>query len=486
MSDISILLNSFSFFLYWILIFFIVIKIILKRRSFFFLLSWLFIIYLISFFGIFAYLFYENLYLDKKKILKIKKTRRFFFVFLENFKRFKNLFCERNNYISEDLFKFCKNKQGIGGIYCNNIRIIDVYEIFFNSIIKDINSASHSIEMVFYVWKPGGFVNKVIDALINASKKGVRCRVLIDSFGSWSFFHTNYPKKMRLAGIELVESLKINFFCLFLRRRIDVRQHKKMIVIDNSISYIGSMNMIDPFFFKKNTIGIVDIIIRIKGPVSVFLSMVHSFYWNIETNQNTFPIVLRDNIKKFKHNVNSAVLQVIVSKPIFSKELIKQSIIISIFSARERLIFTTPYFVPSDDLIQAICTVAIKGVKVFIIIPDKNNSFLVHWASRVFFSKLLKSGVKIYRFKGGFLHTKSILVDNELSFIGSVNLDFRSFFLNFEIIIAIDNEDFNKNLTFIQYNYISNSTILLLKDWKKRPTWNRIIESLCYFFCSFL
>lgn len=486
MSDILILLNFSLFYLYWILIFFIIIRIILKKRSFFFLLSWLFIIYLISFFGIFIYLFYENLYLDKKKILKIKKTKQFFFLFLKNFKKFKNLFCDRNSRVSEDLFKFCKNKQGINGIYCNNIKIINVYKKFFDSIIKDINSASKSIEMVFYVWRSGGLVDKVIKALINASKKGVRCRVLIDSFGSWSFFYTDYPKKMRSAGIELVESLKFSFFYFFLRRRLDVRQHKKMIVIDNSISYIGSMNMIDPCFFKKKPINLVDIIVRVKGPISIFLSVVHAFYWNIETNQNTFPVIIYDNIKKFKFDVRSAILQVIISKPVFSKELIKQSIITAVFSARKRLIFTTPYFVPSDDLIQAICIASIRGVEVLIIIPDKNNSFLVHWASRVFYSKLLKAGVKIYKFKGGFLHTKSILVDNELSFVGSVNLDIRSFFLNFEIIVAIDNKDFNRDLKFIQYNYISHSTLLFFKEWKKRPKWNRIIENLCYFFSSFL
>lgn len=480
------ILSLLIIFLYWIMVFFVIFRIVLNKRSFLFLLSWLFVINLFSFFGIFLYLFSEKLYLDKNKILNIKKIKFSVLSFFEKLKLLENIFCNKNSLVCEDLFRLCKNEQGISGIYCDDIKIITIYKIFIDSVIRDINSASNSIDMIFYVWRSGGLVNDIIDALINASKKGIKCRILIDSFGSLSFFYTDYPEKMRLAGIELIESLKFNFFCFFLKRRIDIRQHKKIIVIDNDISYVGSMNMIDPSFLKDCTNKLVDIVVRIKGPVSVILNMVHSFYWTIEKNKNTFPIILHNNLKKFKPCFNSAILQVIVSRPIFSKELIKISIITAVFSARKRLIFTTPYFVPSEDLIQAICIAVTRGVEVLIILPYKNNSFLVHWASRCFYTKLLKAGVKIYRFKGGFLHTKSISVDNQLSFIGSVNLDMRSFFLNFEIILAIDSEIFNRNLRLIQYNYISRSALLFLSDWKKRPKWNKIIECFCYYFNSFL
>ncbi|MGP1932407.1 MAG: phospholipase D-like domain-containing protein, partial [Arsenophonus sp. ET-DL12-MAG3] len=142
----------------------------------------------------------------------------------------------------------------------------------------------------------------------------------------------------------------------------------------------------------------------------------------------------------------------------------------------------TPYFVPSDDLIYAICTVAMRGVEVIMIIPNQNNSFLVRWASRAFYSELLEAGVKIYQFNDGLLHTKSLSVDGELSLIGSVNLDMRSLWLNFEITVVIDDKSFGSNLILVQYDYIARSIPLIKRNWNKRPLWNRIIERICYFF----
>lgn len=135
---------------------------------------------------------------------------------------------------------------------------------------------------------------------------------------------------------------------------------------------------------------------------------------------------------------------------------------------------------------NAICTAALRGVEVIIIVPRRNNFFLVRWASRAFFSELLNAGVKIYQFEDGLLHAKSVLVDGQLSMVGSVNLDMRSLWLNFEITVVIDDENFGNDLTLVQYNYISRSTLLEINEWEQRPLWNRIIERICYFFSPLL
>lgn len=147
---------------------------------------------------------------------------------------------------------------------------------------------------------------------------------------------------------------------------------------------------------------------------------------------------------------------------------------------------TTPYFVPSDDLLHAICTAAQRGVDVSIIMPRKNDSLLVGWASRAFFSELLAAGVKIYQFEGGLLHTKSVLVDGELSTVGTVNLDMRSLWLNFEITLVIDDAGFGGDLAAVQDDYISRSRLLDARLWAKRPLWQRIAERLFYFFSPLL
>jgi len=147
---------------------------------------------------------------------------------------------------------------------------------------------------------------------------------------------------------------------------------------------------------------------------------------------------------------------------------------------------TTPYLVPSDDLLHAICTAAQRGVKVSIIIPLYHDSILVKWASRVFFSELLEAGVKIYQFKKGLLHSKSILIDQQLSLIGTVNLDMRSLWLNFEITLVIDDRKFSHHLSAIQKEYIDNSRLLDKNTWSMRAYWTRILEKIFYFLSPLL
>ena len=176
----------------------------------------------------------------------------------------------------------------------------------------------------------------------------------------------------------------------------------------------------------------------------------------------------------------------IASGPGFPEEMIHQALLTAVYSAREQLIMTTPYFVPSDDLLHAICTAALRGVEVSIIVPRDNDSMMVRWASRAFFSELLEAGVRIYQFEGGLLHTKSVLVDGQLSLVGTVNLDMRSLWLNFEITLVIDDDGFGSDLACVQEDYIARSKLLNAKEWLKRPFWHRLVERLFYFFSPLL
>ncbi len=174
-------------------------------------------------------------------------------------------------------------------------------------------------------------------------------------------------------------------------------------------------------------------------------------------------------------------IQVIASGPGFPEEMIHQALLTAVYAAREQLIMTTPYFVPSDDLLHAICTAAQRGVDVSIIVPRENDSMMVRWASRAFFTELLNAGVKIYQFEGGLLHSKSVLVDGQLSLVGTVNLDMRSLWLNFEITLVIDDDGFGADLAQVQDDYIARSALLDGERWNKRPLWHRVTERLFYF-----
>ncbi|QFQ32104.1 cardiolipin synthase [Buchnera aphidicola] len=472
--------------IYWLIIVNITYCILIKRRSIPSSMSWLLTIYIIPFIGIAIWFFFGEFYLEKRHKRIAKKIWSISNQYLNQLKSCKYIFQIKNSEVATSLFQLCKHRQGMSGIKNNKITLLTDNKKTISILIRDIYLARRNIEMVFYIWKPGGLADDVARALINSAKRGIRCRLMLDSAGSIDFFRSPWVQKMKRSGIQIVEALKVNLVRMFLHR-LDLRQHRKIILIDNYISYSGSMNLVDPNLFKKSS-GIsqwIDLMTRIEGPIATTIGMIYSCDWEIETGFKILPKLPNKEMLKNTSNQNSSV-QVIASGPGFPKNVIHQALLTAIYSSRNELIMTTPYLVPSDDLLHAICTAAQRGVKVSIIIPLYHDSVLVKWASRVFFSELLEAGVKIYQFKNGLLHSKSILVDRQLSLIGTANLDMRSLWLNFEITLVIDDNNFSKKLSLTQKEYISNSELLDKKIWSNRAYWKKILEKIFYFLSPLL
>jgi len=474
---------------YWLLIINIVLQIIIKRRSIISsILAWLLIMYLLPFIGIITWLLFGEPYLGKKRIEIKNKIQLQTNIWINQLKLYQYIFETKKSDTANSLFQLCKYQQGISAIKGVQLQLFSCSINTVKTLIHDINLARKNIEMIFYIWKPGGIIDELAMALIKSSKRGICCKLILDSAGSLEFFKSPWVKIMRSSGIQIVEALKVSFFKIFFRR-IDLRQHRKIILIDNYITYTGSMNLADPRFFKKKS-GVgpwIDLMIRLIGPVASMLSIIYSCDWEMETGKKNIPLFpsLKTIYLKRLYKKHSAI-QVIPSGPDFKTNIIHQVLLISIYSAKERLIITTPYLVPSDEIINALCTAAQRGVEVNIIVPKYNDSILVQWASRAFFSELLDAGVKIYEFEKGLLHSKTILVDNQLSLIGTFNLDMRSLWLNFEITLAIDDANFSKKLSLIHDQYKKNSKLLDPNKWQLRAYWKRIIEKFFYFLSPLL
>ncbi|VFP86347.1 cardiolipin synthase [Candidatus Erwinia haradaeae] len=471
---------------YWLLIAGITCRILIKRRSVPSAMTWLLIIYILPLLGIIAYLSLGELHLGQRRAQRARRMWPFMAVWFKTLQSLPSLYPIKNSDVAQPLFQLCENRQGISGIKGNQLQLITSSYDTLRALIHDVRKASHNIEMVFYIWHPGGQADEVAEALISSARRGVYCRLLLDSAGSVEFFRTVWPNRMRNAGIDVVEALPVSLLRIFFRR-MDLRQHRKMVLIDNYIAYTGSMNLVDPRFFKKNTrVGQwIDLMARMEGPIATIMGVIYSGDWEIETGKRILPLKPDNNVMFFEKKNDHTIL-VIASGPGFPENMIHQAILTAVFSARKKLIITTPYLIPSDDLLHAICIASYRGVDVSIIIPLHSDSLLVRWASRAFFSELLESGVKIYQFKGGLLHSKSILVDEQLSLIGTVNLDMRSLWLNFEITLVIDNHQFGRDLARVQENYISQSCLIDINYWVQRSYWKRILERLFYFFSPLL
>lgn len=485
LSDFYTTLNTFFFLVYWLLMVVITLRIVMRRRPTTYVVAWMLVIYFLPIVGIVLYLLLGETHLGQQRAQRARKMKPKIEHFIHKIREFPAIFTSNVSPVAKPIFELCKHQTGLEGINGNQIELLTTADDVFDNLITDIDNAASNIEMVFYIWSKGGRADDVEEALIRAVERGVKCRLMLDSAGSRQFLKSDDSLKMKNSGIELVEVLKVNLF-RFMFRRLDLRQHRKMAIIDNHISYTGSMNIVDPRFFKQNkNVGEwVDIMVRMKGPIAMLMDTIYASDWEMETNQQlTLPKVVdfAESPEEQGH-----ILQLVASGPGYSDNMIQQVLLTAIYAAQKQIIFTTPYFVPSDDILHAICTAAQRGVEVIIVFPEKNDSLMVQWASRAFFAELLESNVKLYQFQHNLLHTKSVLVDQQLSFVGTVNLDMRSLWLNFEITAVVDDKSFGESLYELLNGYISQSQPLSKEYWLKRPFWQHIIERLFYFFAPLL
>ncbi|MBU3557494.1 cardiolipin synthase [Polynucleobacter sp. Ross1-W9] len=356
-------------------------------------------------------------------------------------------------------------------LHTNSLKILQ-------NFIDEINQAKKSLHLEFYIWALGGDADRVCDALIAASKRGVACQVLLDSLGSKNWFKSSWPARFRAAGIKVTEALPIQIG-RFQFRRADLRLHRKIFVIDGATVWTGSMNLVDPRTFKQDS-GVgewVDAMVRIEGPVAAQFELTFAFDWSVDDPSITN---FKDREPPASPHEGGALAQEFSSGPVYRDDILYQVLLSAIMDAREELTITTPYFGPDDGLIQALMAAAARGVKVTLIVPKLNDSTLVAWSSKSFYEDLMNAGVVIAEFHGGLLHTKSLLIDKRIAIFGSVNFDQRSLRLNFEISLIVYNVDFCAKLEKLIESYLAQSDYVNPKVWAKRPAWRRYLENAAH------
>ena len=360
----------------------------------------------------------------------------------------------------------------------SSFRLQSGAEPILRSIIADIEAAQSSVEMEFYIWNAGGTADEVADALGRAVGRGVTVRVLLDALGSKEFLKSDWPGRLRAQGIELQVALAVKPWKIPFRR-IDLRLHRKIVVIDRRVGYTGSLNLVDPRFFKQDA-GVgewVDAMVRAEGPIVGALRTVFLFDWGMQTGQ--LPDTAAGD-EPWEAPQGSQVAQVVMSGPGVDETANLRVITQAVNTARRRIVLTTPYFVADGALALALQNAAMRGCEVTLIVPARNDSWLVEHASRWFFEDLASAGVRIRRYTGGLLHTKSITIDGEVALFGTANLDMRSLSLNFELMLAIYDAGFARELLELQLGYERDTVPVELKQWRQRPVLARLQEGLAY------
>ncbi|WP_299069974.1 cardiolipin synthase [Accumulibacter sp.] len=374
---------------------------------------------------------------------------------------------------AESISRLATGSVGLPLMGGHRLQLLADSEASMRALIADIDAARTSVHLEFYIWSAGGFVDDLIAALVRAAQRGIPCSALMDSLGSRPFFRSEAFARLRNAGVSIVEVLPVNpLRALFVR--LDLRDHRKIAVIDRRIAYTGSMNIADPHFFKQDA-GVgewVDAMVRIEGPAAWVLEAVSLSLTALQTGANFAP----PPPPRLATTGDSHV-QIFPSGPQATTRHIEQLLLAAIYAAKREIVLTTPYFVPGETLLTALRSAALRGVRVILIVPEKVDSVLVRYASNAYNDDLLAVGITILHFHGGLLHTKSMVVDEEITIFGTVNLDLRSFELNFEVSLIAYDAAFSAATRALQRQYESRSQPLQLVHWRARPKWRRWLEN---------
>jgi cardiolipin synthase len=449
----------------------------MRKRAASVTLAWLVIILLLPFAGAVIYLLLGENRIGQKRAEHVSNNLPFFKKWASGLEDRHQVNWENINPECHPIDAHAYSIFGLPTVDGNDLKIIEDAATFFHSLIADIDQAQASCYLEFYIWHEGGQADEVAASLIRAVSRGVKCRVLVDSIGSDSFLKSSLAREMAEKGVEIVEALPAGFFrALFVR--IDLRNHRKIALIDGEIGYTGSQNLVDPQFFKQGEdVGQwIDTMVRVRGPVVEKMTAVFLFDWYVESGISLTELNDIEEIKPIT-KTGQAPVQLVPSGPGYAEDGIHDLLLTTLYAARKELVLTTPYFVPDNAILAALKSAARRGVDVTIIVPKKNDSKLVHYASRARFGELTRSGVKIMPFQGGLLHSKTITIDNDFSLIGSVNLDMRSFWLNFELTMFVYNREFTQQLRAVQQQYMQNSLLLDQKHFDQRSFFSRLKEN---------
>ena len=346
-------------------------------------------------------------------------------------------------------------------------------------LIADIDGAARHVHLLFYIFAADATGRRVADALIRAEQRGVKVRVLVDAVGSRPMVKA-LSGELWAHGVEVREMLPVKFF----RRRmarIDLRNHRKLAVIDGHIAYTGSQNIVDANYGHRD-LAWHDIMVKITGPVTLELQAVFVSDWYFETDE------VLNNAEVFPDPVltGEVPVQALPSGPTYPTENYQRMLLAALHGARRRVIITTPYSVPDEPLMQAVQVAVLRGVEVIFVVPRRCDQILVGAAARAYYADFLDVGAKIFLYDAGLLHAKSVTIDDEISLIGSSNFDIRSFALNFELNLLLYGEEVTRELRQLQQGYIDRSSALTREVWRERSSVQRFIDNVARLFSPLL
>jgi cardiolipin synthase len=469
---------------YAISILVVIVMIVLENRSPLKTLGWILVLLMLPGLGIVFYIFFGQNF-RKEKIIARKG--------LKNHEQLLSLANAQINGLSEgNILEYdeAHQKQSLVKLLLNNssalltngnkVTILHNGEETFSAIINALSEAKKYIHLEYYIFEEDNIGNQIKQLLIEKAKSGVEVRFIVDDVGSWEL-KQKFFDELKATGIEVESFLKVRF--PWLTSKVNYRNHRKIIVIDGEVGFMGGINIADRYLTGSKEYGIWrDTHMMIEGDAVNSLQTIFLIDWYFVSQTE-----LADP-KYFPPKISAGdkVVQIAASGPDSDWPAIMMGFFMAIASAQNYIYIATPYFMPSESVLLAIKAAALGGVDVRIMLPEKSDAFFTLLSTKSYIKELLESGVKIYFYQKGFLHSKTFVSDDILTSIGSANMDFRSFEQNFEVTAFVYDSNISLHMKHAFLNDLDNSYQLDLDEWVKRPMWEKAKESFARLFSPLL
>jgi cardiolipin synthase len=451
--------------------------IIMENRNPIKSIAWIIMLVLLPVIGFIVYFFFGRNY-RKRKIISKKSIKRI--------KRYSKQEFEKKDISSYSFDEKYRNMVTL--LYNNNEAIpydnneVEIYTSgfeAFRSVFEEIKKAKHHVHVQFFIIENDVVGNRLKELLIKKAKEGVEVRLIYDSLGCWKLTR-KFINSLKNNGVQVGSFLKATF--PFFSNKVNYRNHRKIVVIDGKIGFVGGMNAADRYVAGDNLGNWRDTLIKIEG--NAVHGLQNSFLVDWHFVNRTY-IVSSDYYPEVYTQGNKLV-QTVTSAPDSDWEAILQSFCKIISNAKKYVYLQTPYFLPPESLLNTMKIAALSGIDVRLLLAERSDAAFTNIASRSFLREIMEAGVKVYFYGNGFIHSKTIVADDEISSVGSTNLDFRSFELHFEINSFIYSEEFAMEMKRIYEQDLKSSTLLELSTWKRRVRWQKFKESFARLFSPLL
>lgn len=410
--------------LYWVYLviaILVMVNVVLNNRDTVKTFAWVLLLIFLPFIGIILYFFFGR---DTRK-MRIINSRQLSQLQKKQFEEKQECSSGLQNEYSP-LATFFRNTSSANLLSASDASVFSSTREFASALYKEIDAAKDSIHVQFYIFEDDEFGHLLCEHLVAKAKEGIEVRVIYDSVGCFKISKTFF-ETMRCAGIYVESFLKVRF--PLLTNKVNYRNHRKIVVIDGKVGFVGGCNVADRYLNGVGWGAWRDTMLLLRGNAVHGLQASFLIDWyfasgTLVSGDRYFPVLPSDG---------ENLVQVVQSNPVGEVRTILTGMVKAISTARNYLYLQTPYFMPDESFLLALKSAALSGVDVRLMVPEKADSWLAGYATRSYLMDIMKAGVKVYLYREGFLHSKTFVCDDYLSSVGSVNLDFRSFYYNFEV-----------------------------------------------------